>query len=195
MRAWRGRWCASSYQGRWPAPAWKNWSAGKLDYTLLDDQAANDTRLRLNASVVKVAHDGDPASAQSVTVSYVEGGKLKTVSAKQVVLACWHRVIPYLTDEISAAQVTALNDQIKVPLIYTNVLLNNWRAFKEAGFRASMRRACSLMACRWISLCRSGTTSSPIRPMIRSSFTSAKLWSRAKPGFRRASRRRPAGRS
>ncbi|WP_055049622.1 NAD(P)-binding protein [Devosia sp. A16] len=105
---------------------------GKLDYTALDD-AANDTRLRLNASVVKVAHDGDPASVESVTVSYVEGGKLKTVSAKQVVLACWHRVIPYLTDEISPDQVTALNDQIKVPLIYTNVLLNNWRAFKEAG--------------------------------------------------------------
>jgi spermidine dehydrogenase len=106
--------------------------AGKLDYAALDD-AANDTRLRLNSSVVKVAHDGDPASAESVTVTYVEAGKLKTVSARQVVLACWHRVIPYLTDEISAEQVKALNDQIKVPLIYTNVLLNNWRAFKEAG--------------------------------------------------------------
>lgn len=106
--------------------------SAKLDYTALDD-AANDTRLRLNSSVVKVAHDGDPASAESVTVTYVEDGKLKTVSAKQVVLACWHRVIPYLTDEISAEQVAALNDQIKVPLIYTNVLLNNWRALKEAG--------------------------------------------------------------
>ncbi len=106
--------------------------SGKLDYTALDD-AANDTRLRLNASVVKVAHEGDPASAESVTVSYVEDGKLRTVSARQVVLACWHRVIPYLTNEIPAEQVTALNDQIKVPLIYTNVLLNNWRAFKEAG--------------------------------------------------------------
>lgn len=106
--------------------------SGKLDYAALDN-AANDTRLRLNSSVVKVVHDGDPATAESVTITYVEGGKLRTVSARQVVLACWHRVIPYLTNEISAEQVTALNDQIKVPLIYTNVLLNNWRAFKEAG--------------------------------------------------------------
>jgi spermidine dehydrogenase len=103
-----------------------------LDYGQLDAEG-NDTRLRLNSTVVKVAHDGAPETAETVTVTYFEGGKLKTVTAKQVVLACWHRVIPYLTDEISPEQVTALNDQIKVPLIYTNVLLNNWQAFAEAG--------------------------------------------------------------
>jgi spermidine dehydrogenase len=103
-----------------------------LDYGQLDIEG-NDTRLRLNATVVKVAHDGAPDSAETVTVTYFEDGKLRTVTAKQVVLACWHRVIPYLTDEISADQVAALNDMVKVPLIYTNVLLNNWQAFAEAG--------------------------------------------------------------
>jgi spermidine dehydrogenase len=61
------------------------------------------------------------------------------VTAGHVVLACWHRVIPFLTDEISAEQVTALNDQQKVPLLYTNVQLRNWEAFdalKIEGFRA-----------------------------------------------------------
>ncbi|UJW84426.1 NAD(P)-binding protein [Devosia sp. SL43] len=102
-----------------------------VDYALLD-VAGNDVRLRLNASVVRVKHDGDPANAESVTLTYLEGESLKTVKANQVVLACWHRIIPYLTDELGEAQITALQDQHKVPLIYTNVLLRNWEALDKA---------------------------------------------------------------
>jgi spermidine dehydrogenase len=90
-------------------------------------------RLRLNASVVKVKHDGAPDAAKSVTVTYVENEKLKTVQAGHVVLACWHRVIPYITDELGAEQIAALKDQQKVPLIYTNVQIRNWRAFEKLG--------------------------------------------------------------
>ena len=105
------------------------------DYAKLD-VAGDPVRLRLNASVVKVAHDGKPDSAKSVTVSYVDaGGKLKTVQAGHVVLACWHRVIPYLTDELAPEQVESLNDQQKVPLIYTNVLIRNWEAFAKLGIK------------------------------------------------------------
>lgn len=97
------------------------------------DVAGDPVRLRLNASVVKVKHDGAPDAAKSVTVTYVEGETLKTVQAGHVVLACWHRVIPYLTDELGPDQVEALKDQQKVPLIYTNVLIKNWRAFEKLG--------------------------------------------------------------
>jgi spermidine dehydrogenase len=87
--------------------------------------------------VVKVAHD---AGQTAVTVTYADAtGKPMAVTAGHVVLACWHRMIPYLTDELSAEQVTALNDQQKVPLLYTNVQLRNWQAFdalKIDGFRA-----------------------------------------------------------
>lgn len=102
-----------------------------VDYALLDVEG-NDVRLRLNASVVRVKHDGDPASAETATLTYVDGDSLKTVKAGQVVLACWHRVIPHITDELDAAQIEALNDQQKVPLIYTNVLLRNWEALDQA---------------------------------------------------------------
>ncbi len=101
-----------------------------VDYTALD-RPENAVRLRLNTTVVKVAHDGDPANAGSVTVTYADAGKLASLTAGHVVLACWHRVIPYLTTEIGQDQITALNDQQKVPLIYTNVLLRNWRAMDE----------------------------------------------------------------
>jgi spermidine dehydrogenase len=110
----------------------------QVDYQQLDING-NPVRLRLNASVVKVAHDGPADSATAVTVTYFEDNKLKTITAGHVVLACWHRVIPFLTDEISEEQVTALNDQVKIPLIYTNVLLRNWESLAKlgiAGFEA-----------------------------------------------------------
>jgi spermidine dehydrogenase len=103
-----------------------------VNYELLD-VAGNDVRLWLNASVVRVKHDGAPEAATSVVVTYLDGETLKSVAGSQVVLACWHRVIPYLTDELGADQVEALNDQHKVPLIYTNVLLRNWEALDKAG--------------------------------------------------------------
>jgi spermidine dehydrogenase len=103
-----------------------------VDYSRLDVEGSA-VRLRLGASVVKVAHDGDPASATEVTATYVEDGKLKTATGGQLILACWHRIIPFLTDEIGAEQVAALEDQHKVPLIYTNVQLRNWEPLKAAG--------------------------------------------------------------
>jgi spermidine dehydrogenase len=82
-----------------------------------------------------VKHLGEVGRASAVEVTYVEDGKLKTATAGHVVLACWHRVIPYLTNELPSAQVEALGDQQKVPLLYTNVLLPNWRAFERLGIR------------------------------------------------------------
>lgn len=107
-----------------------------VDYAALD-VAGSAVRVRLNATVVKVAHNADRSE---VTVTYADAaGRPVAVKAGHVVLACWHRVIPYLTDELSAEQVEALNDQQKVPLLYTNVQLRNWEAFdalKIEGFRA-----------------------------------------------------------
>ena len=104
-----------------------------LDPTALD-RPENAVRLRLRATVLGLRHLGAPASAELVEVSYRDGeGRLRSVRAKQVLLACWHRVIARLTDELPAAQRVALDDQVKVPLLYGNVLLNSWRAFARAG--------------------------------------------------------------
>lgn len=111
-----------------PGSTMEDLVTAKVDYAALDI-AGNPNRIRLNASVVRVAHDGDSKTAKSVDLTYVEDGKLKTVTAAQVVLACWHRVIPHITTELGETQIEALNDQVKVPLIYSNVLLKNWQAF------------------------------------------------------------------
>jgi spermidine dehydrogenase len=93
------------------------------------DQAGSPTRIRLNSTVVKVRHDGDPASAKEVEVTYVQKGQVYTVKAAHCILACWHTVIPFLNTELPAAQVAALRSAEKVPLVYTNVALKNWESF------------------------------------------------------------------
>jgi spermidine dehydrogenase len=102
----------------------------KANYAKLD-QASSSVRIRLNSTVVKVKHIGDPASAKEVEVTYFTEKKLKTVRAANCVLACWHVVIPYLVQELPDKQKEALASSQKVPLLYTNVLLRNWTSFEK----------------------------------------------------------------
>jgi hypothetical protein len=104
----------------------------KADYSRLDEPSAS-TRIRLNSTVVKVNHRGDPAAAKEVEVSYFSENKLKTVRAANCILACWHVVIPYIAQELPDAQKEALASAQKVPLLYTNVLLKNWSSFQKLG--------------------------------------------------------------
>jgi spermidine dehydrogenase len=93
------------------------------------DQPGSATRIRLNSTVVRVRHNGDPATAQEVEITYVQEGRPYKVKAAHCILACWHPVIPYLSNELPAAQREALQSAEKVPLVYTNVALRNWESF------------------------------------------------------------------
>jgi spermidine dehydrogenase len=96
----------------------------KVRYDQLD-RPGKPTRIRLNSTVVKVQHP----TAKEVEVTYVQQGRLYTVKAAHCILACWHRVIPYISSELPAAQLAALRSAEKVPLVYTNVALRNWESF------------------------------------------------------------------
>lgn len=104
----------------------------KVDYSLLD-VAGKPTRLRLNSTVIKVGHNGDPETSKDVDVSYMQGGKASTVKAKNVILACWHNIIPYICDDFPEEQKEAQRYGIKAPRVYTNVLLKNGKAFEKLG--------------------------------------------------------------
>ena len=106
------------------------------------DQAGKPTRIRLNSTVVRVRHDGDPSTAKEVEVTYVQQGRLCTVKAAHCILACWHPVIPYLTSELPAPQMAALRSAEKVPIVYTNVALRNWESFVRLGTRSVTAPGC-----------------------------------------------------
>jgi spermidine dehydrogenase len=68
-------------------------------------------------------------------VSYVQGGRLRTVRATRCILACWNRVIPYICDELPPEQKEALAYADKVPLLSTNVLVRDFTAFVKLGYQ------------------------------------------------------------
>ncbi len=104
----------------------------RCNYAALD-RPGQPVRLRLSSIALRVRHDGDPASARRVAVTYVRGGKLFAVRGDRVVLACWNAMIPHLAPELPAPQQAALHELVKAPLVYTTVALRNWQAFKRLG--------------------------------------------------------------
>ena len=80
---------------------------------------------------MRVLHDGPPEKAPTVRVAYVRGGRLETVSARNVILACFNSVVRFLMPELPDAQKQALAYAVKVPMMYSNVFVRSWRAFEK----------------------------------------------------------------
>jgi spermidine dehydrogenase len=104
----------------------------RANYARLDD-ASSPIRIRLNSTAVKVTHVGDPASAKEVAVTYVRGGQARRVRGRNCILACYNMIIPYLCAEMPAKQKEALAYCVKLPLVYTNVQISNWKALQKLG--------------------------------------------------------------
>ena len=103
-----------------------------VDYGKLDDEAAA-VRIRLNSTVARVAHDGAMETAGSVKVAYLRDGRMHLVRGRNVILACYNAMIPRLVPELPDTQRQALAYPVKVPMLYTNVLIRRWTAFKQLG--------------------------------------------------------------
>ncbi len=106
-----------------------------FDYEKLDLEESS-VRLRLSSTVTHVEHEGDPASAKRVAVTYAKNGKANGVRARRCVLACDHSVIPSLCPELPKAQREALAVQVRAPTLYTSVAVRNWQAWKKLGIGA-----------------------------------------------------------
>jgi spermidine dehydrogenase len=104
----------------------------RLQYERLDESDC-PVRIRLGSTVVRVEHNGAPEKADSVRLAYVSQGKVHGVRARNAVLACYNAIIRYLAPELPEPQKKALAQSAKVPLLYTNVFIRNWKAFDELG--------------------------------------------------------------
>jgi spermidine dehydrogenase len=105
----------------------------RVDYSRLDRPAA-PVRIRLSSTAVRARNIGDPASG--VEVTYSRGGEVSSVRAQACVLACYIMMVPYLVPELPDRQKQAIRYLTKTPLVYTNVALKNWTAFKSLGVSA-----------------------------------------------------------
>src|SRR6266853_390823 len=104
----------------------------KFDYSQLD-KLDSQVRIRLSSIVVAAQHAGNAENATHADVTYVREGRLSTVHGKNVIMACWNVMIPYLCPELPEKQKEALKYGVKVPLVYTAVAIRNWKVFEKIG--------------------------------------------------------------
>src|SRR5262245_57306514 len=88
------------------------------------DLTSNSVRVRLDSTCVDVRNVPD-----RVLVTYMRAGTTRRVEARHTVLACFHMMIPHLMPELSVEQRAALAQNVKTPIVYTNVVVRNWRAW------------------------------------------------------------------
>jgi spermidine dehydrogenase len=66
-------------------------------------------------------------------VTYVKDGQTYRAQGRSCVLACYNATVRFLCPDLPLTQRKALELAGKSPIIYTNVLINNWRSWKKLG--------------------------------------------------------------
>ena len=118
--------------GSAPGTTMEDIVTARMNYARLD-HPDSPTRIRLNSTVVRAKHIGDPQTASQVEVTYVRGGQARKATAAYCVLACYNVMVPYLCPEMSEKQKEALAYAVKIPLVYTNVQTANWKPLQKLG--------------------------------------------------------------
>jgi spermidine dehydrogenase len=103
------------------------------------DRAGQPTRIRLNATVVRVEHAGDPARAPHVTITYAKGGRLFKVRARKVVMAGGSWTTKHIVRDLPASHRDAYAQFYRSPCLMMNVAVRNWRFLYDMG----------MTGCRW----------------------------------------------
>jgi spermidine dehydrogenase len=103
------------------------------------DRAGQPTRIRLNATVVRLEHEGDPASASHVVVTYAKGGRLFRVRARAVVMAGGSWTGKHIVRDLPASHREAYAQFYRSPCLMANIAVRNWRFLYKMG----------ISGCRW----------------------------------------------
>jgi spermidine dehydrogenase len=103
------------------------------------DRARQPTRIRLNATVVRVEHAGNPSSAPHVVITYVKGGRLFKVKARAVVMAGGNWTTKHIVHDLPASHRDAYAQFYRSPCLMANVAVRNWRFLYKMG----------MSGCRW----------------------------------------------
>jgi spermidine dehydrogenase len=113
-------------------------SRNRVRFSALD-RAGQPTRIRLEATVVRVEHEGDPARAPHVVITYARGGRLFKVRARAVVMAGGSWTTKHIVRDLPASHRDAYAQFHRSPCLMVNVAVRNWRFLHRMG----------MSGCRW----------------------------------------------
>jgi len=103
------------------------------------DAPETRARVRLEATVLNVQHDGDPQKADSVRIVYSQRGELFRLRASSVVMAGGSWTTKHVVTDLTAAHRDAYARFFRSPCVMANVALRNWRFLGKLG----------ITGCRW----------------------------------------------
>ena len=113
---------------------WRN----RVNFAALD-RGVQPTRIRLNATVVRVEHAGDPASAPHVVITYAKGRRLFRIRARSVVMAGGSWTSKHIVHDLPATHREAYAQFYRSPCLMANIAVRNWRFLYKMG----------MSGCRW----------------------------------------------
>ncbi len=113
---------------------WQN----RVNFRALD-RAGQATRIRLNSTVVRIEHAGDPGSAPHVVVTYAGRNRLYTVKARAVVVAGGSWTAKHIVHDLPTSHRDAYAQFYRSPCLMANIAVRNWRFLYKMG----------LSGCRW----------------------------------------------
>jgi spermidine dehydrogenase len=111
---------------------------GRVRFDRLDSPESA-ARVRLSSTVVAVKHNGDPKSADSLSIVYLRAGQLYRVRARSSVIAGGSWTAKHIVKDLAAEQANAYAQFYRSPCLMANVAVRNWRFLKKLG----------ITGCRW----------------------------------------------
>jgi spermidine dehydrogenase len=109
---------------------------GKVDFPLLD-RAGQANRVRLGATVIKVAHEGAAGQEGKVGIVYEKGGRIYRVRARAVVMASGGWVNKHILADLPDDIRQAYGEFNHAPALIANVAVHNWRFLYKLGAPAA----------------------------------------------------------
>jgi spermidine dehydrogenase len=113
---------------------WRN----RVHFAALD-RRDNATRIRLEATVLRVEHAGEPSRAPHVNVVYAKDGRLHRVRARNVVMAGGSWTTKHIVSDLPRSHRDAYAQFYRSPCLMANVAVRNWRFLYDMG----------ISGCRW----------------------------------------------
>jgi spermidine dehydrogenase len=111
---------------------WKN----PVKFSALD-QPGQRVRLRLDSTVVRVEHSGEPDKSEFVYVTYTNDGRLFQIKAKSVVMAGGGWMTKHVVRDLDESRRNSYQQFNYSPYMTANVAVRNWRFLYNLGISSA----------------------------------------------------------
>lgn len=111
---------------------WKN----PVNFSALD-RTGQRVRLRLDSTVVRVEHIGEPGKSDFVSVTYTNGGRPFRVKAKTVVMAGGGWMTKHVVGDLDETRRKSYEQFNYSPYMTANVAVRNWRFLYDLGISSA----------------------------------------------------------